>query len=142
MRNTVIFALVVALAGCGDSAPKGTQGPPPDTSGGRPDLSHPEVGPRVIVTMSDSAIKLSHDTVTSVGTGQITFAVENKGAGTKVLEIDGGESGKWTTTPIPDNQTVLMSMLMNRGSYQLYEMRPDTAGTTKRTGLKTTIIIE
>ena len=142
MRKTVFIALVMGVAACGDSAPKATQGPPPDTAGGKPDLSHPEVGPRVIVTMSDSAIKLSHDTVTSVGTGQITFAVENKGAGTRVLEIDGGDSGKWTTTPIPDNQTVLMSMLMNRGSYQLYEMKPDTAGSTKRTGRKTTIIIE
>lgn len=141
MRQAIVIVLLLSAAACGDKGQQTEAGPPPDTAGGKPDLSHPDVGARVLVTMSDSAIKLSHDSVDAVGTGQITFAVENKGAGTTVLEIDGGDSGKWTTTPIPGGQTVLMSMLMDRGSYQLYELRPDTVGTTTRTGLKTTIVI-
>jgi hypothetical protein len=118
MRNTIIVALLIAGA-CADQPEPATEGPPPDTAGGRPDLSHPQVGATVAVTITDSGLQLSDSSIQSVGTGQVSFSVQNKGTATDALTINGGRHGTWKSTPIPPGQAVLMSMLMNRGEYEL-----------------------
>jgi hypothetical protein len=115
----ILFLLVLAVAACGgDQAGRGEEGPPPDTAGGRPDLSRPDAGLNVAITLADSAITLSHDSVQMVGSGQITFAVQNTGATTANFKIEGDQLGEWSS-PIPAGQTILMSMLLGRGTYQL-----------------------
>ena len=118
MRNSILIALVIGAAACGDQ-PQVQQGPPPDTAGGKPDLSHPEVGNTIAVVVTDSAITSSHDSIQAVGTGQASFSVQNKGTASGVVTIEGGELGKWTSTPIPPGQAVLMSMLLGRGTYEI-----------------------
>jgi hypothetical protein len=112
--------LVVALlaAGCND-APKIEPAPPPDTAGGRPDVSRPEIAPSVNVTIGDTAISVSQGRIKSVGTGQVSVAVVNKSKATQAFTIKGGALGTWTSTPISPGQAVLMSQLMDRGTYEL-----------------------
>ncbi len=71
-----------------------------------------------MVTISDSTINLSEDSAAAVGTGQITFAVVNQSTTTREFKIDGDALGEWSS-PIPAGQTILMSMLLSRGSYDL-----------------------
>ena len=128
MRKVMILAALLATA-CADKE-QAAEGPPPDTAGGRADFDHPDVGAKVMVTLSDSGVALSQDSVAMVGSGQITLAIENKAAQTQDLEINGGSAGTWKSTPIPPGQTVLMSMLMARGSYDLNASLIDSAGTS------------
>ncbi len=117
MRNLVFF-LILAAAACGDRQYEAEEAPPPDTAGGRPDLSRPDAGPRVLVSLSDSTIELTHDSIQMIGSGQITFAVDNNGTATKTFKLDGGDLGEWSS-PIPAGQTIMMSMLLGRGSYEM-----------------------
>lgn len=116
--RTLIFLLVLAVASCGDQGGRGEEAPPPDTAGGRPDLSRPDAGQSVIVTLSDSAVTLSEDSIRMVGTGQTTFAVQNTGGKAGTFKIDGNELGEWSS-PVPPGQSILMSMLLSRGTYEL-----------------------
>lgn len=118
MRKVSILVVALLVAACND-APETQPGPPPDTAGGRPDVSHPEIAPAVAVKIGDAALDVSHDSVQAVGTGQMSFSVQNSSKASQQFTIDGGELGKWTSTPIAPGQAVLMSQLMQRGIYQL-----------------------
>lgn len=118
MRNPIFIALLVALGACSDQ-PQAQQGPPPDTAGGKPDLARPEVGASIGVVVSDTGITSTHDSIQAVGTGQTSFSVSNQGTTTAEVAIEGGDLGRWTSTPVPPGQAVLMSMLMSRGSYEI-----------------------
>ena len=117
MRNSIIIALVLAAA-CGDK-PEAQQGPAPDTAGGRPDLSTPQVGAQVAVMITDTEITTNPDSIQMVGTGQTTFSMQNKGTSSGEVAIEGGPLGRWSSTPIPPGQAILMSQLMGRGEYEI-----------------------
>lgn len=125
----LIFLLVLATAACGDREYEAQEAPPPDTAGGRPDLSRPDAGPRVMTTLSDSAIVLSQDSVQMIGSGQITFVVKNEGTKNANFKIDGDALGEWSS-PLPGGATVFMSMLLGRGTYQML-WPEDGKGVTK-----------
>ena len=127
----LLFLLVLAVAACGDRSYEGSEVPPPDTAGGRPDLSRPDAGTRLLVTLTDTAMAFSHDSIQMVGTGQTTFAVENEGTEPKVFKIDGKELGQWTSPPIGPGETIFMSMLLGRGSYEM--LWPEDGSGQKRT---------
>lgn len=118
MRPTVVVALLIAAA-CGDKPQQAAQGPPPDTAGGRPDLSHPEVGSRLTVIITNREMQTSSDSIQSVATGQVSISVLNQGTATGIFTIDGGAMGRWTSVPLPPGQAVVMSQLMSRGDYDL-----------------------
>jgi hypothetical protein len=115
-----VFLLVVALAAaCGDRGGTAEEAPPPDTAGGRPDLSRPDIAPRVMVIITDSAITLSQDSVEMTGTGQITLAVVNQTSADGQFKIEGGAQGDWQSSVIPVGGTVFMAQLLGRGTYEL-----------------------
>jgi hypothetical protein len=114
----VLLVLGAALAACGDREYEAQEAPPPDTAGGRPDLSRPDAGPRVLTTLTDTAITNSQDSVQMIGSGQITFVVKNSSSKAGNFKIDGGALGQWSS-PLPDSATVFMSMLLGRGSYEM-----------------------
>ena len=126
----LIFLLMIAAAACGDREYKGEEVPPPDTAGGRPDLSRPDAGPRVMATLSDSGIALSEDSVKMVGSGQITFVVKNEGTEAHNFKIDGDQQGEWSA-PIPAGHTIFMGQMLARGSYQL--LWPEDGSGQKKT---------
>jgi hypothetical protein len=117
MRH-IIFMLVLAVAACGDRSYEAEEAPPPDTAGGRPDLSRPDAGPRVLTTLLDTAITNSEDSIQMVGSGQITFVVKNSSSRAGNFKIDGGPLGQWSS-PLPDSGTIFMSMLLGRGTYEM-----------------------
>jgi hypothetical protein len=117
MRKWIVLVVLTA-ASCGDKQYEAEESPPPDTAGGRPDLSRPDAGARVLVTLSDTGISFSHDSIPMEGTGQTTFAVVNKDSTTRTFKIDGDKLGEWSS-PIPAGQTIMMSMLLSRGSYEM-----------------------
>jgi hypothetical protein len=113
----LIFLLVLAAA-CGDKPQAAQEGPPPDTAGGRPDLTRPDVGASVMVTLTDTAMVVSHESIELPRTSQMTFAVQNNSSKDGVFKIDGKARGKWSSQ-VPAGQPVLMSMIISRGEYQL-----------------------
>jgi hypothetical protein len=119
MRNTIVVALLLAAACSDQPQQQGQQSPPPDTAGGRPDLARPDVGKTVAIVVTDTAIQSSHDSIQAVGTGQMSFSVSNQGTATAEVAIEGGDLGRWTSTPVGPGKAVLMSMLMGPGTYEV-----------------------
>lgn len=111
--------VALAAASCGDRGGTAEEAPPPDTAGGKPDLSRPDIAPRVMVTITDTAITLSHDSVEMMGTGQITFAVINNTSADGQFKIEGNDLGEWQSGVIPKGQTVFMAQLLGRGTYEM-----------------------
>jgi plastocyanin len=71
--------------------------------------------------------------------GQATFAVENTGTLPHSLEIRGAD-GSWSSPPIPPaGGTVLMSLLIEPGEYEL--SCPDDAGAHKQQGMRGKITV-
>lgn len=113
----LIFLLVLVIAACGDK-PRGEAAPPPDTAGGRPDISRPDAGARVLATLTDTAIVLSHDSIPMTGVGQVTLVVRNEGTQTHNFKIEGNELGEWSA-PVRGGETIFMTQLLGRGAYEL-----------------------
>ena len=128
----LILVVVLMTAACSDR-PRGEEAPPPDTAGGRPDISRPDAGARVLATLTDSAITLSHDSIPMTGVGQVTLVVKNEGTETRNFKIEGNELGEWSA-PIGGGETIFMTQLLGRGSYQL--LWPDDG-----TGVKKVLLV-
>lgn len=100
------------------------------------DRSEADMGTKVNVKLSEWTIEPSED---SLARGQATFAVENTGTIPHSLEIR-GPGGNWTSPPIPPaGGSVLMSMLIAPGEYEL--SCPDDAGAHKTRGMLARVIV-
>ena len=99
------------------------------------DLSNPEMGAKVLIKLHDTQIEVSH---TEIPKGQVTFAVENHGTQPHVLEIK-GKAGDWKSMPLRPKETVLMAMLMEPGTYELF--CPDSSGVHQKRGMRGKIVV-
>ena len=89
---------------------------------GETDLSNPELGSKVLITLTADSIAQSHLTIPP---GQVTFAVQNRDTVAHVFQITGA-TGNWRTMPIPPEGASLMAMIIEAGDYDLF--CPDSAG--------------
>lgn len=95
---------------------------------GEHDLKNPEMGAKVLITLSEYKVESTH---TEIPKGQVTFAVVNKGTIPHEFEIT-GKSGDWRSMPIAAGGNILMSMLLDPGTYDLYSPSKDGVGATDR----------
>jgi hypothetical protein len=125
------FGLVLALVSplltaCGNKEERARQAEVDSIAAakarGETDLNNPEMGSKVLITLTADSIAQSH---TVIPPGQVTFAVQNRDKTPHVFQITGA-TGNWKTMPIPPDGAVLMAMIIQAGEYDLF--CPDTAG--------------
>lgn len=80
------------------------------------DLYNPEMGWKVLVTLTDDSVGLSHPSITD---GQVTFAIQNNSSVTRVAEIK-GKKDNWKTMPIRPKESVWLATVLDTGSYQIF----------------------
>ena len=96
---------------------------------GETDLSNPEMGAKMSVILTDSALQQSH---TEVPKGQLTIVVENKSTSSHIFELK-GDSLSHKTLPLVPSSSVLMTVIVDKpGLYSL--ACPDTGATAKGCG--------
>lgn len=95
---------------------------------GETDLSNPEMGAKVLITLTEWKVAQSHQEIPK---GQATFAIENKGTKPHEFEIY-GKGGDWRSMSIPAGGSVLMSMLIDPGEYEMFSPSKDSAGVTDK----------
>ena len=95
---------------------------------GETDLTNPEMGAKVLITLTADSISQSH---TTVPPGQVTFAVQNSDSAEHVFQITGA-AGNWRTQAIPAGSTVLLAMIIAAGEYEIF--CPDSAGGREQCG--------
>ena len=131
MRTLARYGLVVALAAtalsaCGDTEEEARQAEVDSIAArrarGETDLSNPEMGMKVLITLTHDSIAQSHTTIPA---GQVTFAVQNRDTVPHVFQIT-GTRGNWRTMAIPPDGAALMAMIIEAGDYDMF--CPDTAG--------------
>ncbi|MGQ0814553.1 MAG: hypothetical protein ACT4O1_08810 [Gemmatimonadota bacterium] len=89
---------------------------------GETDLSNPEMGAKMSVTLNDSALEQSH---TEIPKGQVTVVVQNQSSAPRIFELK-GSNANFRSLPIPAGGYVLMSVIIDQsGDYHL--TCPDSA---------------
>jgi hypothetical protein len=130
----MIAVLLVAaplLAGCGDSSNEKELKSANDSMAaaratGKTDLSNPEMGSKMSVSLTDSAMVQSH---TEVARGQLTVIVLNKTKEPHTFEIK-SDSVSFKTLAIEPAGHALMTIIVDKpGLYAL--ACPDTGATAK-----------
>jgi hypothetical protein len=134
----LVLGLVAAslLAGCKDSEKKREEQQKAANDSlaaararGETDLSNPEMGAKMSVILTDSALQQSH---TEVPKGQLTIVVENKSTATHVFELK-SDTVSFKTVPLVPTSSVLMTIILDKpGLYAL--ACPDTGATAKGCG--------
>jgi hypothetical protein len=89
---------------------------------GETDLSNPEMGGKMLVTLSDSGMSQSH---TEMPAGQLSVAVQNKSTRPHTLQLKGQGGGGFKSSVVPPGGFVLMTVLIDPGVYDL--VCPDSA---------------
>ena len=119
----VVFAAVVALAGCTDKkkeqaieAQHAADSMTALRRTGATDLNNPEMGSKVLVSVLDDSVVLSHKEIPH---GQATFAVVNNGKTRRQVEIE-GKGGTWRTFALRPKETVLVAMVLDTGMYDVF----------------------
>jgi glucose/arabinose dehydrogenase len=137
-RRMLVLGLVAVslLAGCKDEeAQRAEQQKAANDSlaaaraRGETDLSNPEMGAKVSVIITDSALQQSH---TEVPKGQLTMVVENKSTGTHVFEMKSDSVSFKTVALVPASSVLLTVIVDKPGLYSL--ACPDTGATAKGCG--------
>ena len=82
---------------------------------GETDLGNPEMGSKVLLTVQDNAIEMSHEQIKN---GQVSFAVQNRATDPRVVVIK-GSNGRWQSIPMQKDGFVLMSMILVPGTYDI-----------------------
>ena len=126
MRNPIVVAILLAAA-CADQ-PDLEQQAAPDTTAESVAAASPQAASTITVTVTDTAIQLSRDSMTVADSARISFSIQNRGSTTKEIAIEGGSLGRWATTPVRAGESVLLSVVMPRGQYQV----TGAAGGTER----------
>jgi|SRR5688500_2653368 len=121
--------------GCSDAPDEANQAPPPDTATGvvpdptmavppprdttKPDLGvgDPSQGAKLLVTITEDSIRISH---IQVAVGHVTFILENRGTQPHALEVSWSVGGRWRTPPVKPGGTTIMSVALNTGLYEAY----------------------
>jgi len=103
---------------------------------GETDLTNPEMGSKVLITLTEWKVAQSH---TEIPKGQVTFVVENKGQKIHEFEVL-GPNGRWKTMPISPGGNVLLSMILEGGTYDLFSPSKDSTGTDKDKGMAAKIL--
>jgi hypothetical protein len=105
---------------------------------GEVDLSNPEMGAKVLVTLTEYKVESTH---LEIPKGQVTIAVENKGKLPHEFQVK-GISGDFKSMPIPAGGTVLMSMVLDPGDYDMFATGKDSAGVPEKDrGMKAKILV-
>lgn len=134
MRTAVGLLVVAAmLTACKDSSEEQQRAANDSLQAararGETDLSNPEMGTKMSVILTDSAMEQSH---ADVPKGQLTIVVENKSTGAHVFELK-GDSVSYKSLPISPAGSVLMTVILDKpGLYAL--ACPDTGATAKGCG--------
>ena len=129
-HGAVLVALAALAAACDRERERAANGADTASAAAEIDRSGADKGTGINVTLSEWGLELSADSLTQ---GQATLAIQNTGTMPHSLEIR-GPGGNWTSPPIPPaGGSVLMSMLMEPGEYEL--SCPDDAGEHKTQGM-------
>lgn len=129
----VMTVLLPMAAGCGPSSEEKALQEAADSMAeararGETDLSNPEMGAKMAVTLTDGGQTQSHE---ELPPGQISIVVQNKGTEPRVFEIK-GPSLDMKSMPIAPGGHVVMSQVMAAGAYDM--ACPDSTGENKRCG--------
>lgn len=119
MRRALLLMLTVGMVGCMEKVEDATVTEGTDTVAVAGSQAQLPADGRVQVTVTDSAIQLSSDAVQSADSGSVSFAVQNNSQGTNELTVRGNAQGEWKSGPIAPGSSVLMSLLLTPGSYEL-----------------------
>ena len=132
MKSKWLVALVVAcsLTACKDRAAEERQKVATQAADsmaklraeGKTDLSNPEMGGKVLATITETGLVLSH---AHVPHGQVTFAVVNSTKAAKVAQVS-GHSGTWRTMTLRPGETILLAMILDTGIFKV--TCPDSTG--------------
>lgn len=124
-RLLVVVGLTAVVSACGKNEEKQRQAAVDSMAEararGETDLNNPEMGAKVLITLLRDSMDQSHSTVSP---GQVTFAVQNHDSSSHVFQLTGA-TGNWRTIKIEPGGTVLMSMILPGGDYEMF--CPDTA---------------
>jgi nitrous oxide reductase accessory protein NosL len=126
----VLLATASLLAGCDKSEEQALQSANDSIAAaratGKTDLSNPEMGSKMSVSLTDSAMVQSH---TEVPKGQLTVIVLNKTKEPHTFEMK-GDSISYKTMPIEPSGHALLTVIVDKpGLYAL--ACPDTGATAK-----------
>jgi hypothetical protein len=122
IRTLVVLGFVAqSIAACGPSPEEKAAQAAVDSMAaararGETDLSNPEMGSKMIVKLNANKLEQTH---TSLPKGQMTIAVENHDKQSHIFEFK-GKSGDWKSMPIPAGGYVLMSMILDAGTYDMF----------------------
>lgn len=150
LRN---IALILLLAGCGDTSEAGTdQDPQSSNVAAAPEAPPPEPPPqtsipggvvaeetlddalKVEATLAEFRIGLSQD---SVEEGNIAITIRNEGERPHTIEVRGEQGERWRSTPIAPGSAITLSMPLTRGTYTLTSADPAYA----ERGMQATLVV-
>jgi hypothetical protein len=141
----ILLVLALLTAGCRNDQPSTREIKHAQDSmaaarkSGAVDLSNPEMGAKMLVTLNEWQVTSSH---LEIPKGQVTIAVENKGKLSHEFEVK-GISGDFKSMPIPAGGSVLMSMVLDPGDYDLFASGKDSAGVPKiERGMKAKLLVK
>jgi hypothetical protein len=121
VRNTyrwLMVALLPVWSACGPSDEEAAQTAVHDSlnaarARGETDLSNPDMGGKMLVTLTDSGMTQSH---AEMPKGQLSVAIQNRSSKEHVLSLE-GPGGGFKSGTIPAGGYVLMTILVDPGSY-------------------------
>jgi plastocyanin len=140
-RLLLIGACVLTLAACSDApepdTPPAEAVQPLDTAAARldavldagavPASSDTAVKPgtvgaatdskNLLVTMEEGSAKISHS---EIEPGQVTVVMENKGTQPHTMEIRNPLGGRWRTPQVAPNSQSSVTMVLGRGTYEVF----------------------
>ena len=143
MKRLMVCAALALMAACADAPEPATEeaaeAPKPidtaavridaalDAPGGLPPSKDTTVAPgtvgaatastNVLIEIGETGAKLSHPTIAP---GQITLVMENKGTQNHQLEVSNPHGGRWRTMQAPPNGEVSVTMVLGRGTYDVF----------------------
>lgn len=137
-----IAALAAGMTACDSAEEKAAREAQPAVDSmaaararGETDLSNPEMGAKMQVTLTEYQITQSHK---DVPRGQLTIVVENKGKQPHAFEMKGA-SGDYKSMPIPAGGYVIMTVIAEPGTYDMF--CPDSAGVHRDRGMSAKLLV-
>lgn len=142
VRGVAVAALAAGITACDSAEEKTARQAQPAIDSmaaararGETDLSNPEMGAKMQVTLTEYQITQSHKDVPK---GQLTMVVENKGKQPHVFEMK-GETGDYKSMPIPAGGYVIMTLITEPGTYDMF--CPDSAGVHRDRGMAAKLVV-